>query len=192
VENCASPAALLAVHIRLNLFMCPHSHSHIPIIRKYHRSVRKHVLSIARLQAVIWALVRILHPGKHPNRLDGLQPTSSIKQLAENSIQSIVSVLQTDVTAHGMKASVIHFHLLETTANQRLLQQGFPQVRGQRPLHEMRWNAEVRCSYGIAGNHALVPVKDSPCTRNSYTARRFCLSSSATFLCTWSTNGFCS
>jgi hypothetical protein len=83
----------------------------------------------------------ILHTGKHPNRLDGLQSTSRTKQLAESAVQSIVTVLHTNVTSHDMQA--LYFPLLATTAIQRLLQQGCLQVRGQGPLHEAQWNAEV-------------------------------------------------
>jgi hypothetical protein len=86
----------------------------------------------------------ILHTDKHPNRLDGLQSTSRTLQLAESAVQSIVPVLQTNVTSHDMQAPYIHFTLLATTAIQGLLQQLCLQVRGQRPLHEGRWNAEVR------------------------------------------------
>jgi hypothetical protein len=42
-----------------------------------------------------------------------------------------------------MQGPDIPFPLLETTAIQRLLQQGCLQVRGQRLLHEVRWNTEV-------------------------------------------------
>jgi hypothetical protein len=42
-----------------------------------------------------------------------------------------------------MQGPDILFTLLETTASQRLQQQGCLQVRGQRLLHEVRWNTEV-------------------------------------------------
>jgi hypothetical protein len=52
-------------------------------------------------------------------------------------------MLQADVTANGMQAPDIHCPLLRTTAILRRQQQRGLQVRGQRPLHEVRWNAEV-------------------------------------------------
>jgi hypothetical protein len=67
----------------------------------------------------------ILHPGKHPNLLDGLQSTSRAKQLTYSAVQRIVSVLQTNVTSHSMQAPDIHLPLLETTAIQQSLQWGF-------------------------------------------------------------------
>jgi hypothetical protein len=85
----------------------------------------------------------ILHTGRHPNRLDGLQLTSRTKLSAESAIQSTVPVLQANVTSHDMQAPYIQFPLLAATEIQRLLQRGCLQVRGQRSLHEVRWNAEV-------------------------------------------------
>jgi hypothetical protein len=67
---------------------------------------------------------------------------SRTKQLAESAVQSIVPVLQINVKSHGMQAPYFHFPLLATSAIQWLLQQGCLQVRGQRPLNEVRWNAE--------------------------------------------------
>jgi hypothetical protein len=44
----------------------------------------------------------ILHNGKHPNRLDGLQSTCHTIQLAESAVQSIMPELQNNVTSHDM------------------------------------------------------------------------------------------
>jgi hypothetical protein len=52
---------------------------------------------------------------KHINRLDGHQPTSRAGQLAHSVVQSIVSVLQTKVTAHGIQALFVkncHYMIL--------------------------------------------------------------------------------
>jgi hypothetical protein len=51
----------------------------------------------------------ILHTGKHPNRLNGLQSTSRTLQLAESAVQSIVPMVQANAKSHGMQAPGIHF-----------------------------------------------------------------------------------
>jgi hypothetical protein len=130
----------------------------------------------------------ILHTGKHPKRLDGLESTSRTKQLAESAVQSIVPVLQTNVISYDIQAPYIHFPLLATTAIQRMLQQGC-----LANAHFMRCGGVRRsCSYGIAVNHSFAPVIDSACTRNSSAAGRSGLSSSDIFLCTCPTKDFCS
>jgi hypothetical protein len=72
----------------------------------------------------------ILHTGRHPNRLDGLQLTSRTKLSAESAIQSTVPVLQANVTSHDMQAPYIQFPLLAATEIQRLLQRGCLTSRG--------------------------------------------------------------
>jgi ribosomal protein S13 len=119
-------------------------------------------------------------------RLDGIQPTSRAKQMVESAVQRIMSVLQTDVTALGMHAPDIHFLLLGTTAIQRMLEQGRLQARGQRPLYEVRWNAELM----LVRHRSQLPVKGSACPQNSSAAGRCCLSSSVTFSCTIPTRDF--
>jgi hypothetical protein len=59
----------------------------MPIIPKYYGCGHKQDLPIVRWQAVIWTLKCILHPGKHPNRLDGLQSTSRTKRLEFSQIE---------------------------------------------------------------------------------------------------------
>jgi hypothetical protein len=129
----------------------------------------------------------IMHPGKYPNRLDGLQSTSRTKQLTESEGQSIVLLLQTNVTSHGMQSPDIYFPLLATTAIQQMLQQGCLQVRGQRPLHDVRWNAEVMLIW-----HRSQSLLCACQRQRLYAAGRSRLSSSTIFLFTWPTKNFCS
>jgi hypothetical protein len=117
----------------------------------------------------------ILQPGTHPNRLDGLQSTSRTKQLTESAVQSIMPVLQTNVTSHGMQGPDTI-----SPCSQRLKSNGCCNGGVSKYVayaHFMRCGRMWRpCSYGIAVNHSFAPVKDSACTRNSSVAGRSCLS----------------
>jgi hypothetical protein len=65
------------------------------------------------------------------------------EQVTGSAVLRIVAELQNEITKHGLQAPDMHFLLLRTIAIQRRLQQTSLQVRGQRPLHEVRWNAEA-------------------------------------------------
>jgi hypothetical protein len=69
----------------------------------------KTVLTIFRQLAVIWALMRVLHTFKHLNWLDGRQLACRAAQVAESAVQSIMSVVQTDVAALGLQDTYISF-----------------------------------------------------------------------------------
>jgi hypothetical protein len=94
---------------------------------------------------VIWALVRILKTGNNSKCLNRLETISGAGQLAESAVQSIMSVLQTGMIAHGKQAPGIQLPLLTTNTMHRRRQHPRLQLRGQRPLYEVR----VEC-----GGHA--------------------------------------